>query len=126
MHAAWTGIRYSSYESAPPHAPALYVDTLDAGMVCPVLNAAKDRSLTPEIALQESCFEYDHRFGESGTSNPRSPLNDTMIDGVGINLHNNRMGISGFAQWYPFGVGGRYQEQDETGQFRFVIEERQA
>jgi len=47
-----------------------------------------------------------------------------VIRGLGINLHNNRMGISGFAQWYPFGVGIRYQKQDETAQFRFQIEER--
>ena len=47
-----------------------------------------------------------------------------VIDGLGLNLHNNRIGISGFPQWYPFGLGERYQKKDETMQFRFVIEER--
>ena len=47
-----------------------------------------------------------------------------MIEGLGINMHTNRMGTSGFAEWYPFGVGAAYQKQDETCQFRFVIEEK--
>jgi hypothetical protein len=29
-----------------------------------------------------------------------------------------------FSHRYPFGLGERYQKQDETAQFRFVIEER--
>jgi len=119
MHAAWSGIQYSSSE---PNTPGLRISTLDAGMVCPVLNAGWDSNLTSETALQQSCFGYgNHR------ANPDLlPLNDATIDGVGINLHNNKMGISGFAMWYPFGVGDRYQKQDETCQFRFVIEERSA
>ena len=119
MHAAWTGIRYGA---ADPHAAStaasLQLRTWDAGMVCPVLNDRWDPSLTPEIALERNCFEYGKlRQAEL------HPVNDSMIGGMGINLHNNRMGISGFAEWYPFGVGSRYQKQDETAQFRFAIEE---
>ena len=47
-----------------------------------------------------------------------------MIDGLGINLHANLFTISGYPQWYPFGVVGvNYQEADETTQFRFSVEE---
>lgn len=115
-HAAWSGIRYSSIAA---DAAALYISTLDAGMICPVLNETWASDLTREAALQQSCFEYGNRHDELSR-----PVNDTTIAGLGINLHNNRMGISGFAEWYPFGVGDRYQKQDETGQFRFVIEEQ--
>jgi len=118
MHAAWSGIQYSSTEL---NTVGLRINTLDAGMVCPVLNEAWDSTLTPETALQQSCFEYGSRANEI-----LRPINDTTIDGMGINLHNNKMGISGFAMWYPFGVDERYQKQDETCQFRFVIEEQSA
>ena len=54
-----------------------------------------------------------------------TPLTDAMIDGMGINMLSNRFTISGFPQWFPFGVPGvNYQQQDETMQFRFAIEER--
>ena len=56
---------------------------------------------------------------------------------MALQLHNNRMGISGFAQWYPFGIkgdggaqskkkggGGPYQKADENMLFRFKIVER--
>lgn len=118
MHAAWSGVEYSS---TSPDSVGLRISTLDAGMVCPVLNEAWDGTLTSEAALQQSCFEYGNRANESARL-----VDDAAIDGLGINLHNNRMGISGFARWYPFGVGDRYQKQDETCQFRFVIEERSA
>ena len=36
----------------------------------------------------------------------------------------NLFEISGFPQWYPFGVGDRHQQEDATEQFRFVFEER--
>ena len=49
---------------------------------------------------------------------------DAMIDGIGINLFANLFTISGFPQWYPFGVVGvNYQEADETTQFRFSVEQ---
>jgi hypothetical protein len=121
MHAIWSGIRYTGTDRASS-TTGLWITSPDAGMVCPVLNKAADTNLTEETALQKACFEYDIR--SPGSESNQQQVEDTMIHGVGINLHNNRMGISGFAQWYPFGVGSRYQKQDETAQFRFVIEER--
>ena len=76
----------------------------------------------PEAALSASCFDYNIPSTDPKTSG-HPQLDDTMIDGMGFNLHANRFEISGFAQWYPFGVGDQYQQQDETTQFRFVIEE---
>ena len=36
----------------------------------------------------------------------------------------NLFTISGYPQWYPFGIAGsNYQEADETTLFRFSIEE---
>ena len=64
-------------------------------------------------------------------------LHSFVAGGVALQLHNNRMGISGFAQWYPFGIkgdggaqskkkggGGPYQKADENMLFRFKIGER--
>ena len=48
-----------------------------------------------------------------------------MLDGMAINLHQNFFGISGFPQWFPFGVGDRYQKDDEHLQFRFAIAEEE-
>ena len=98
------------------------MSTLDAGMACPVLNTKANATLMPEDSLQKACFEYEHNVRPGSMFEPQ--LTDAMIDGFGINLFNNRLGISGFPQWYPFGLGERYQKKDETTQFRFVIEER--
>ena len=54
QHAVWTGgARYASTRGA-----GLYLGTLDAGLVCPVLNAAADPALGPEAALRQACFDY--------------------------------------------------------------------
>ena len=136
MHAVWSGIRYASIgpESASGRAPTaaaaaaarpgLYVSSLDAGMACPVLNTAANRTLAPDEAMQMACFEYEDFVRHTLHSTRAPQLSDAAIDGLGINLFNNRLGISGFPQWYPFGLGDRYQARDETTQFRFVIEER--
>ena len=80
-------------------------------------------ALTPESSLLQSCFDY-HLPSRAGTGAP-PPLTDAMIDGMGISMLANRFTISGFPQWYPFGVPGvNYQVQDETMQFRFALEER--
>ena len=48
-----------------------------------------------------------------------------MIDGLGVSLYANLFTISGYPQWYPFGiVGSNYQAADETTLFRFSIEEK--
>ena len=82
-----------------------------------------DSALTPESSLLQSCFDYNiPSRADKGTP---QPLSDAMIDGMGINMLANRFTISGYPQWFPFGVPGlNYQEQDETMQFRFAIEER--
>jgi hypothetical protein len=125
-HAVWSGIRYTADPPGPhagaPASPGLWISTLDAAMACPVLNKVADAALTRESALQKACFDYTIPSPESPAR--QQQLTDAMIDGLGINLHNNRFTISGFPQWYPFGVGDRYQEQDEAMKFRFLIEER--
>ena len=119
MHALWGGIKYSPVlPSAALSTPGLWIGSLDAAMACPVLNKVAQSTLTPELSFQRNCFDY-----RTVAAGPDPQLTDAMIDGLGINLYNNRMGISGFAQWYPFGVGNRYQKQDETAQFRFMIKE---
>ena len=124
QHAVWTGVRYAAVTKRAA-APGLWLSTLDAGMVCPVLNSAADPALTPEASLRSACFDYHIPSSRDPTpGGPERQLSDAMIDGLGFNLHNNRFTISGFPQWYPFGVGGLYQKHDETTQFRFVLEER--
>ena len=41
--------------------------------------------------------------------------------GMALNLYNNLMPISGYAQWYPFGTGEFYQRADESMSFRFRL-----
>lgn len=116
MHGVWSGIRYTSTSGT-----GLRISTLDASMACPVLNQAADATLTPEQALERACFKYKIP-GPDGSR--QQQLTNAMIDGFGVTLHDNIFGISGFPQWYPFGVGDHYQEQDESQKFRFVIEEQ--
>ena len=116
--------RYTRSDPVSSHV-GLWISSLDAGMACPMLNKAASSMLTSETAMQQSCFEYDIPVLTNMTKvMNQQQVEDSMIEGIGINLHNNRQGISGFPEWYPFGVGKRYQKQDETAQFRFVIEER--
>ena len=121
QHAVWSGVRYTTSDPASVRAPGLWITTQDAAMACPVLNSAG--KVAVNTTRVKNCFMVDDgaRRQKNGAD---SSLNDTMIDGMGINLHNNKMGISGFAQWYPFGVGRLYQGQDESAKFRFVLEER--
>jgi hypothetical protein len=127
QHAIWSGIRYTHAMEAEAatmttSTPTLFVGTLDAGCVCPVLNNVADSSLTPESTLAAACFKY--HIPSSTDPGVDQQLNDSMIAGMGFNLHANLFTISGFPQWYPFGIGARYQVQDATEQFRFVIEEQ--
>ena len=48
-------------------------------------------------------------------------LGPELVEGVAFSLQQNLMPISGFAQWYPFGVGAAYQAQDEAALFRFEL-----
>ena len=123
QHAVWTGVRYSMGERAATGAApqGLWLGTSDAAMACPVLNTVADSALTPESSLLNACFKQDIRQ----RSGQQQRLTDAMIDGVGISMYANLFTISGYPQWYPFGiVGSNYQEADETTLFRFSIEER--
>ena len=117
QHSVWTGVRYVSL----PDLRGLTIHTLDAASACPLLNQIADASLTPSIAMLKSCVGYDIKSTKN--QGAQRQLNNSMIGGMGIKLHSNRFTISGFAQWYPFGIGGQFQSQDSEEQFRFVIEE---
>ena len=78
------------------------------GLVCPILNQVADPSLTPEMAVQKSCDKYDIK--SSKDNHYQIQLTDAMIDGIGIHLHGNLFDISGFPQWYPFGIGDMKKE----------------
>lgn len=106
QHAIWSGVRYNhaqqhSSSSKAMHVsgghvsepPALFIGTLDAGMACPVLNRVADTALTPESALEKACFDY--HIPSAADPGVEKQLNDSMIDGMGINLHGNRFTISG-------------------------------
>ena len=118
QHAVWSGIRYVSVEEKT----GLWIHTLDAGLVCPLLNEMADPALTPEVSLQKSCDKYNIKDVQD--PHYQIQLRDAMISGIGIHLHGNLFDISGFPQWYPFGVGDSYQEEDAMEQFRFVFEEK--
>lgn len=124
QHALWSGIRYTTSGEGAETPHGLWLGSLDAAMACPVLNKAADRTLTPETALLKACFKQNiHNTGPGGAGQ-QQPITDAMVDGVGISMHANLFTISGYPQWYPFGVvGSNYQEQDETTQFRFSIRE---
>ena len=116
-HALWTGVRYTTAGAAPR---GLWLGTADAAMACPVLNQVADSALTPEDSLLNACKQDIPQ-----ASGQQQRITDAMLDGLGITLHANLFTISGYPQWYPFGVAGaNYQEEDETTMFRFTIEER--
>ena len=121
QHALWSGIRYTTSGEGASALRGLWFGTLDAAMACPVLNKVADKSLTPDSSLLKACFKQDIR-NEDGQ---QQRVTDAMIDGLGINMYANLFTISGYPQWYPFGViGSNYQAEDATTQFRFSIEER--
>jgi hypothetical protein len=123
QHALWTGVRYTTGdEGGGAVSPrGLWLGSSDAAMACPVLNKVADSTLTPENSLLRACFKQDIRQH----SGQQQRVTDAMIDGVGISLYANLFTISGYPQWYPFGiVGSNYQEADETTLFRFSIEEK--
>ena len=124
QHALWTGIRYTTSGEGAAAPRGLWLGSLDAAMACPVLNKVADRTLTPENALLKACFKQDIHSTGPGGAGQQQPVTDAMIDGVGVNMHANLFTISGYPQWYPFGVvGSNYQAEDETTQFRFSIKE---
>jgi hypothetical protein len=127
QHAVWSGARYVSHQvvdtgasSASASASAsetktatigsatgLVVESLDAALACPIVQGAG-------------------LLGDSspvGEGLPETPHPTGSISGMAFNLYNNLMPISGFNQWYPFGVGEFYQQNDTASLFRFKIQE---
>ena len=66
------------------------ITSLDAGMACPII-------------VNKGLLGFTTPIGE-GLSEDR--LNASDIKGVAFSLQQNLMPISGFPEWYPFGVGG--------------------
>ena len=82
----------------------MVITSLDAGLAMPIV---------PGLDLLGDVSP----MGE-GTV-PRAPL--TGVTGTAFSLVQNLMPISGFPQWYPFGVGDSAQQGDENMVFRFSL-----
>ena len=85
----------------------LTVNVVDAGMLCPIVE---------HVGLLGNATP----MGEGNPSLPDGP-SKVNISGVSASLVQNLMPISGFPQWYPFGVGSDYQAEDENSIFRFEL-----
>lgn len=110
QRAVWRGARVSlppsgaSKRGSSDNQTHLVFETLDAGLMCPII---------PGLGLLGDATP----MGEGVT--PPAPLEGVV--GVAVSLQQNLMPISGFAQWFPFGVGKDYQKQDEMASFRFSV-----
>lgn len=114
-HAIYSGVRYLTSSSAigrrsAAGARGLLLESLDAGMACPIVNSS---GLSGALELGGSTPMGEGVSGE--------PLGADQVSGMALNLYNNLMPISGYAQWYPFGTGAFYQKQDESMSFRFRL-----
>ena len=102
----WRGVRYTGADGST--SAGLTIETLDAALACPIVPALSRALLGNSTP--------------AGEGNPQVPtLGPDQVAGMAVNLLNNLMPISGFPQWYPFGVGGSYQKEDEASVFRFVL-----
>ena len=105
QHAINSGVRFMSpVDPGTGASHGLLIESLDAALACPM-------STDPKL------------LGDSTPIGEGTPAYDAQraFSGMAINLYNNLMPISGFAQWYPFGVGDFYQEADESMSFRFRL-----
>ena len=118
QHSVWTGVRYVSL----PDLRGLTIHSLDAASACPLLNQIADASLTLSVAMQKSCVGYDIKSTKN--QGAQRQLNNSMIGGMGIKLHSNRFTISGFAQWYPFGIGGSFSHKIPRSNFVLSLKRR--
>jgi hypothetical protein len=105
----WSGVRYSA-DNGSSADMGLFVDTLDAGMVCPIVS----QNIAGPLALLGDMTPM-------GEGAPWTSLTPANVSGAAVSLYQNLMPISGFAQWYPFGVGSRYNGVDEASVFRFTV-----
>ena len=139
-HAIWSGVRWSAEEGNGT--TGLYIESLDAAMACPLIaqwNISSHKQQTyPQTLMGDGSTNPCDTDGLNGPGGQQQ-LNRTGgcptahacrsygIGGMALQLHSNRMGISGFAQWYPFGIKslkkGSYQKADENILYRFRIKE---
>ena len=141
-HAIWNGVKYTTDHGTT--SSGLHIDSLDAAMACPMIaqwNFSSHSSGCTDPAGcsligdgSESVCDSNGLNGAGG----QQQLNRTAgcptthscrsfgVGGMAFQLHSNRMGISGFAQWYPFGIKGKgtYQEDDENILYRFSVSEQ--
>lgn len=132
-HAIWHGVQLTANNGDSSR--GLHVQSLDAAMACPLIYQ-RDMQGKPTAAagggLNGSNRACD---GWQGSLNRSAAPHTPGVGGMGLQLHSNRMGISGFAQWYPFGIKSPYprlhphlapyQEADENLLYRFELHEQQ-
>ena len=107
QHAINSGVRFLTNDDGRGSA-GLLLESLDAGMACPMVSSGGGAAL----ALGGSTPMGE---GVSGV------MTRDRQAGMALNLYNNLMPISGYAQWYPFGTGEFYQRADESMSFRFRL-----
>ena len=151
MHAVWSGVRYSASHGSS--SSGLYIDSLDAAMACPLtaqwnftsgelIGDGTDRPCDTnglngpngQQQLNRSCptAQVDPKKGQRHCCPTAHSCRSFGVGGMALQLHANRMGISGFPQWYPFGIKsshpllkpGSYQKADENMLYRVVIREQ--
>lgn len=119
QHAINSGVRFittanisiSDGGNAGPDTGFL-LESLDAGLACPIVSSA---GRSGALTLGGST-----PMGEGVSGDPAVMAPDRQA-GMALNLYNNLMPISGYAQWYPFGTGEFYQKEDESMSFRFRL-----
>lgn len=104
----WQGIRYSDLNGTASDT-GLFIDTLDAGMVCPI------------VRPNQTGLDLLGDATPIGEGTPWALLSPHNVSGTAVSLLQNLMPISGFAQWYPFGVGEHYNQADQNSAFRFKL-----
>ena len=140
FHAIWTGVKFAKSDSS---VPGLFIESLDAAMACPLIFQRDENgtagaippgaSYANPIDLDGSGWACANNWGGDNLPDELSRIATPHTRGVGgmaIQLHCNTMGISGFAQWYPFGTKSEvphkstYEKADENILFRFRIREQ--
>ena len=112
MHSIWKGVKYAADDGNS--SVGLHIDSLDAAMACPLIIMRDDQgrpgarppgaraSKTAARNLDGSGWTCDNGWGGDNTDAPLARNATPGARGVGgmsIQLHSNRMGISGFADW---------------------------
>lgn len=105
QHAVWSGARYVN-QSQERH--GLLIESSDAPLACPIVDGSPLLGGSTPV----------------GEGLDQSPHHPHSITGIAFNLYNNMMPISGFNQWFPFGTGPFFQQNDTASLFRFTIREK--